>query len=455
MTIDVIILAAGQGTRMKSTLPKVLHRLAGKPMIAHVVDTAQSLNEARCMVVVGHEGMQIREQLANHRVAFTEQAEQLGTGHAVLQALPKVSNDSTVLILYGDVPLVSKSTLEKLLATVNTNTLALLAITTDDPTGYGRIVRDNNNNVVAIVEQKDATENQKQIKEINTGIFAMPAALLKKWLPKLNNDNAQREYYLTDVVALAVADNCDVKTVTPNTAYEVEGVNTRAQLAKLERCYQRSQAEKVMLAGITLADPERFDLRGNLTHGTDITIDVNVILEGDVTLGNFVEIGANVFIKNSKIADRVVIKANSVIDGATISGHCEIGPFARLRPDTYLEHHAKIGNFVEIKKSTIGEESKVNHLSYVGDSDIGKNVNIGAGVITCNYDGANKYKTTIKDGVFVGSNVALVAPVTIGENATVGAGSVIIKDVDQNTLAIARGKQTQINNWQRPTKQEK
>jgi bifunctional UDP-N-acetylglucosamine pyrophosphorylase/glucosamine-1-phosphate N-acetyltransferase len=455
MTIDAIILAAGQGTRMKSALPKVLHCLAGKPMIAHVIDTAQSLEGARCMVVVGHEGMQIREALSsNTRVNFTEQAEQLGTGHAVLQALPKVSNDSTVLILYGDVPLVSKTTLEKLLACVNSNTLALLTITVDEPTGYGRIVRDDKNNVVAIVEQKDATDAQKQIKEINTGIFAMPAQRLKQWLPKLNNNNAQREYYLTDVVALAVADNCDVKTVTPNTAYEVEGVNTRAQLAKLERCYQRERAEQLMNAGITFADPSRFDLRGKLTHGTDITIDVNVIVEGDVTLGNFVEIGPNVIIKNSNIADRVVIKANSVIEGATVSSHCEIGPFARLRPDTYLEHHAKIGNFVEIKKSTIGEESKVNHLSYVGDSEVGKNVNIGAGVITCNYDGVNKAKTTIKDGVFVGSNTALVAPVTIGENATVGAGSVITKDVDENTLAVARGKQTQINNWQRPQKKK-
>lgn len=455
MTIDVIILAAGQGTRMKSTLPKVLHCLAGKPLIAHVVDTAQSLNGARCMVVVGHEGMQIREQLANHRVAFTEQAEQLGTGHAVLQALPNVSNDSTVLILYGDVPLVSKATLEKLLAQVNNDTLALLTITVSDPTGYGRLVRDEKNNVVSIVEQKDANDVQKQIKEINTGIFAMPAQRLKKWLPQLSNNNAQREYYLTDVVALAVADKCAIKTVTPNTDYEVEGINTRAQLAKLERCYQRAQAEKVMLAGVTLADPDRFDLRGNLTHGTDITIDVNVILEGDVTLGNFVEIGPNAVIKNSKIGDRVIIKANSVIDGATVSGHCEIGPFARLRPDTVLQPHAKIGNFVEIKKSTIGEESKVNHLSYVGDSDVGKNVNIGAGVITCNYDGVNKHKTVIKDGVFVGSNVALVAPVTVEANATVGAGSVITKDVDKNTLAIARGKQTQIDNWQRPTKKEK
>jgi bifunctional UDP-N-acetylglucosamine pyrophosphorylase/glucosamine-1-phosphate N-acetyltransferase len=404
------------------------------------------------MVVVGHEGMHIREALSGARVNFTEQAEQLGTGHAVLQALPKISNDSTVLILYGDVPLVAKATLEKLLHGIDENSLGILTMHLNDPTGYGRIVRDEKNNVIAIVEQKDATDTQQKITEINTGIFAMPAKRLKSWLPKLNNNNAQREYYLTDVVALAAQDGCAIKTVEPFASHEVEGVNNRVQLAKLERCYQREQAEKLMLAGVTLADPNRIDVRGSITHGSDIFIDINVVLEGNVTLGNYVEIGPNVVIKNSKIADRVVIKANSVIEGAVISGHCEIGPFARLRPDTYLQAHAKIGNFVEIKKSTIGEDSKVNHLSYVGDSEIGNQVNIGAGVITCNYDGANKSKTIIKDNVFVGSNCALVAPVTLEENTTVGAGSVITKDVEKDSLVVARAKQRHITGWQRPTK---
>ncbi|MFP1681899.1 bifunctional UDP-N-acetylglucosamine diphosphorylase/glucosamine-1-phosphate N-acetyltransferase GlmU [Alloalcanivorax sp. C16-1] len=451
MTLAVVILAAGKGTRMKSALPKVLHPIAGRPMVQHVVDAAAALSPANTVVVYGHGGERVREAVNGERLRWAEQAEQLGTGHAVAQALPHL-NEDVVLVLYGDVPLIRPETLRDFVARVSDRSLALMTLELDDPAGYGRIVRDDRGQVTRIVEQKDASDDQKRIREINTGILACGRRFLNDSLPKLSNRNAQGEYYLTDLIAMAVDAGMDVVTEQPADAWEVDGVNDRVQLARLERVYQRVRAEALMRDGVTLLDPARLDIRGSVSTGTDVTIDVNVVLEGKVTLGEGVRIGPNCVIRDADIAAGAVIEANSVIDGAVVGEGCNVGPFARLRPGTELAAKARIGNFVETKKARIGEGSKVNHLTYIGDSRIGKGVNVGAGTITCNYDGVNKFQTVMKDGVFIGSNSSLVAPVTIGENATVGAGSVVTKDVPDNGLAVARGQQRNIENWPRPAK---
>lgn len=451
MTLAVVILAAGKGTRMKSALPKVLHPIAGRPMVQHVVDAAAALSPANTVLVYGHGGERVREAVSGERLRWAEQAEQLGTGHAVAQALPHL-NEDVVLVLYGDVPLIRPETLRDFVARVNDRSLALMTLELEDPAGYGRIVRDDQGQVTRIVEQKDASDDEKRIREINTGILACSRRFLNDSLPGLSNRNAQGEYYLTDLIAMAVDAGMEVVTEQPQHAWEVDGVNDRVQLARLERVYQRVRAEALMRGGVTLLDPARLDIRGAVSTGTDVTIDVNVVLEGKVTLGDGVRIGPNCVIRDADIAAGAVIEANSVIDGAVVGEGCNVGPFARLRPGTELAAKARIGNFVETKKARIGEGSKVNHLTYIGDSRIGKGVNVGAGTITCNYDGVNKFQTVMKDGVFIGSNSSLVAPVTIGENATVGAGSVVTKDVPDNGLAVARGQQRNIENWPRPAK---
>lgn len=451
MSLAVVILAAGKGTRMKSALPKVLHAVAGKPMVQHVVDAAASLKPANTVIVYGHGGEQVKASVTGEQVAWAEQAEQLGTGHAVAQAMPYVKEDM-VLVLYGDVPLIRPETLKDFVATVDDSTLALMTLTLDDPNGYGRIVRDGQNNVQRIVEQKDASEAELSIQEINTGILACSRRFLEESLPKLSSNNAQGEYYLTDLIAMASQSGLNVQTLQPNEGWEVDGVNDRVQLARLERIYQQAQAETLMRDGVTLLDPSRLDIRGSVQIASDVIIDVNVILEGDVTIEEGVVIGPNCILRDANIGAGTVIEANTLIDGAIVGEHCQLGPYARLRPGTELADKAKIGNFVETKKSYIGEGSKVNHLTYIGDSQIGKGVNVGAGTITCNYDGANKFQTVLKDGAFIGSNSSLVAPVTIGVNATVGAGSTITKDVGDNGLAVARTQQRNVANWQRPKK---
>ena len=454
MTLEVIILAAGKGTRMRSKLPKVLHPLANKPMLQHVIDTAQALEPTKIHVVVGHGADQVKETVQSD-VNWVYQAEQKGTGHAVAQAMPDVAASSTVLVLYGDVPLTKASTLEKLVKSCGENCYSLLTVNLENPTGYGRIVRDATNNVQRIVEQKDANEAELTICEVNTGIAAGKAADLAKWLPQLNANNAQGEYYLTDLTAMAVAEGYTIAVEQPSEVIEADGVNSRTQLNTLERAYQRQQAETLMANGASLADANRIDVRGTLTTGQDVSIDVNCVFEGTVSIGDDVVIGPNCLIMNSSIASGTVIKANSVLEDATVGENCDIGPFARLRPGTALANKAKIGNFVETKKANIGEGSKVNHLSYIGDATIGKGVNVGAGTITCNYDGVNKFKTEMADGVFIGSNSSLVAPVSIGENATVGAGSTITGNVSADQLAVARGKQRNIDGWLRPSKKQK
>ena len=452
--LSVVILAAGKGTRMYSDLPKVLHKVAGKPMVKHVIDTANQLGAENVHLIYGHGGELMRERLANESVNWVVQAEQLGTAHAVQQAAPFFKDDENIVILYGDAPLVTKETLEKLIAAKPENGIALLTVNLDNPTGYGRIIRENGN-VVAIVEQKDANAEQLKIQEVNTGVLVADGAHFKNWLSRVKNNNAQGEFYLTDVIGLANQDGCQVTAVQASEFMEVEGANNRLQLAALERFYQRKQAEKLLLAGVMLIDPERFDLRGTLEHGKDVEIDVNVIVEGNVRLGDRVKIGAGCVLKNVTIGDDVEIKPYSVLEDATIGEKAAIGPFSRLRPGAELAAETHVGNFVEIKKSTVGKGSKVNHLTYVGDTEIGENCNIGAGVITCNYDGANKFKTIIGDAAFIGSNSSLVAPVHIGHGATVGAGSVITRDVAENSLAFERSKQVAKENYQRPQKLKK
>jgi bifunctional UDP-N-acetylglucosamine pyrophosphorylase/glucosamine-1-phosphate N-acetyltransferase len=451
VNLDVVILAAGQGTRMRSALPKVLHKLAGKPLVAHVIDTARQLSPRAVHTVVGHGAGQVQEALADRQVEWVLQAEQLGTGHAVAQALPAIADDATLLVLYGDVPLVTGNTLTRLVAAANTGALAILTVELDDPTGYGRIVREAGD-VRAIVEHKDAAPEQLAIREVNTGILAAPARLMKQWLPRLSANNAQGEYYLTDVVGLAVADGVVVIAQQAASVWEVQGVNNRLQLAELERQHQRQIAERLMTEGATLIDPARIDVRGTLTTGRDVVIDVNCVFEGTVELGDNVTIGAGCVIRDAVIEANSVIEPLTLIDRAHVGANAQVGPFARLRPGTQLERGAKVGNFVETKQAIVGEGSKINHLSYVGDASIGAGTNIGAGTITCNYDGVNKYRTEIGDNVFIGSNSALVAPVTIGAGATVGAGSVITGDVPAEQLAIARGRQRNISGWQRPAK---
>lgn len=449
--LDIVILAAGKGTRMRSQIPKVLHTLAGKPMVQHVLDTASGLQPDRTHVVIGHGAEQLREALAENAVQFAVQAEQKGTGHAVAQALEQLGSGK-VLILYGDVPLLRRESLLELLAQVDEQHMGLLTVTLEDPAGYGRIVRNDAGDAVAIVEQKDASSTQLAISECNTGIMAMTSAQLKRWLPQLSAENAQGEYYLTDVIAMAADEGIQVCTAQPATAVEVEGVNNRAQMARLERAYQQQLADKLMAQGVALADPARLDIRGRLTCGHDVFIDVGCVFEGEVELGEGVRIGPYCVIKNSTIGAESVVDTHSVVEGTVAAGLNQIGPFARLRPGTRLAVKAKVGNFVETKNADVGEGSKINHLSYVGDARLGRDVNVGAGTITCNYDGANKHHTDIGDNAFIGSNTALVAPVSVGKGATIGAGSTIAKDVTDYALAVTRSRQLEKIDWLRPSK---
>ncbi len=451
MSLHIVILAAGQGSRMKSDLPKVLHKVAGKPMLQHVVDTVKELDADGIHIIVGHGAEKVKDTITGD-INWCHQAEQLGTGHAVAQALPNIPKDSKVLVLYGDVPLIAKDTLALMLDGVTEEKIALLTVQLENPKGYGRIIRNFEGNIKAIVEEKDATEEIKDINEINTGILALNANHLHKFIPQLGNNNAQGEYYLTDLIALANKAGNKIQAYHPEFEQEVQGVNNRLQLCELECWFQSRISEQLMLDGVTLYDPNRIDIRGTLVCGRDVEIDVNCIFIGNVELADGVTIGSNCIIENSKIGSNSVVFANSIIEDSTVAEDASIGPFARLRPGTKLANKTKIGNFVETKKTLVGEGSKINHLSYVGDTILGKNVNVGAGTITCNYDGVNKFQTELDDGVFVGSNSSLVAPVKVGKDATIGAGSTITKDVTSEQLAIARSKQKNIDGWQRPTK---
>ena len=456
MSLKTIILAAGQGTRMRSSRPKVLHEIADKALLQHVYETSKALDNNQVFIVYGHGGDTVKQVLNQLDAIWIEQKQQLGTGHAVQQAIHHVEDGDTVLVLYGDVPLLKVQTIQTLLKKVSLTSLALLTVTLDDPTGYGRIVRDKDHAVIRIVEQKDANEVELQINEGNTGILACKGSQLKQWLGRLSNNNAQNEYYLTDIIEMAVEDGLSIETTQAGSADEVLGVNNRNQLAHLERVYQNEQALKLMEHGVTLRDPSRIDVRGHFAElGQDIDVDINVIFEGVNRIASNVKIGSNCLIKNATIAEGVEILANSVIEDATIGSGSRIGPFARLRPQTELAEHVHIGNFVEVKKSSVAAGSKINHLSYIGDSEIGSQVNVGAGTITCNYDGVNKFKTVIEDGAFIGSDTQLVAPVTVGKNATIGAGSTITRDTPPEQLTLSRVKQISVPNWQRPVKTEK
>ncbi|NQY86818.1 MAG: bifunctional UDP-N-acetylglucosamine diphosphorylase/glucosamine-1-phosphate N-acetyltransferase GlmU [Colwellia sp.] len=457
MSLSVVILAAGKGTRMRSSLPKVLHTIADKPMVSHVIDSARQLGAVNIYVVYGFGGEVLKTTLTTENtgddLTFIEQIEQLGTGHAVDQASPFLNDDEDVLVLYGDVPLTKVSTLENLLQVKPKKGMSLLTVYLNNPTGYGRIVR-TNGQVVGIVEQKDANPEQLLINEANTGILFANGGDLKRWLSDLSNDNAQGEYYLTDIIASAHSEGKIIATAHPETEIEVEGANNRVQLAALERAYQARLAEQLMIAGASLRDPTRIDIRGSLIIGSEVSIDINCIFEGSVTLANNVKIGANCILKNCSISDNVEIKPNSIIEEASIGENCSVGPFARIRPGSVMNKDSHVGNFIEMKKTTLGEGSKAGHLTYLGDAIIGKNVNIGAGTITCNYDGVNKSQTIINDNAFIGSNSSLVAPVSIGDSATIGAGSVIAKNVEKGDLAVGRGKQRNIKKWQRPVKKQ-
>ncbi len=452
MDLTVIILAAGKGTRMRSRLPKVLHRLAGKPLLAHVIETAQALEPRQIAVVYGHGGEVVPQALSHYPVQWVEQAEQLGTGHAVATAMDALAPAGQVLILYGDVPLTRPETLAGLLGQLEQGPLALLTAQLDDPTGYGRIVRNEQGRILRIVEQKDASDSEREIREINTGILAAQGGHLAGWLKRLDNNNAQGEFYLTDVIAMAVADGQPVASTRAAHLWEILGVNDKRQLAELERRQQLNLAMELMSQGATLADPARLDIRGRVELGQDVFIDVNVVLEGRVELADGVSIGPNCLLRDVSLGEGVRIEANSVLEQARIGAECSIGPFARIRPGTELASGARVGNFVEIKNAQIGRGSKINHLSYVGDSQVGERVNIGAGTITCNYDGANKHRTIIGDDAFIGSDSQLVAPVEIGAGATIGAGSTITSDAPPGELTLSRSRQRTISGWQRPRK---
>ncbi|MBB3241016.1 bifunctional UDP-N-acetylglucosamine pyrophosphorylase/glucosamine-1-phosphate N-acetyltransferase [Pseudomonas sp. Tn43] len=454
MSLEIVILAAGQGTRMRSALPKVLHPVAGNSMLSHVIHTARQLDPQRIHVVIGHGAEVVRERLGADDLNFVLQDQQLGTGHAVAQAVPFIKSD-TVLILYGDVPLIEVETLQRLLKLAQPQQLGLLTVELDDPTGYGRIVRDAAGKVAAIVEHKDTNEIERAITEGNTGILALPFERLGDWVSRLSNNNAQGEYYLTDVIAMAVSDGLVVATEHPHDTMEVQGANDRKQLAELERHYQLRMARHLMAQGVTLRDPARFDVRGEVTIGRDVLIDINVILEGKVVIEDDVVIGPNCVIKDSTLRKGVVIKANSHIEGAILGEGSDAGPFARLRPGTVLEARAHVGNFVELKNAHMGEGAKAGHLTYLGDAQIGARTNIGAGTITCNYDGANKWKTVLGEDVFIGSNNSLVAPVDISAGATTAAGSTITQNVDKAQLAVGRARQKNIDGWKRPEKIKK
>ena len=456
MSLDIVILAAGQGKRMNSALPKVLHRLAGRALVRHVVDAARTLNPGRIVIVYGHGGEAVRESLVAPDVNFAKQEPQLGTGHAVMQALPLLVDpraDDLTLVLYGDVPLTRADSLQGLVAAAVGGKLAILTVDLADATGYGRIVRGAGGAILRIVEHKDASDAERGIREVNTGIMAVPTQRLAGWLKRLSNRNAQGEYYLTDIVAMAVADGVAVASAQPSAEWETLGVNSKVQLAELERTHQRNLAHTLLEQGVTLMDPARIDVRGLLSVGRDVTIDVGCVFEGDVVLGNDIYVGPNCYLRDVRVRAGTRIEAFSHLVEAEVGAYCHIGPFARLRPGAQLDEHVHIGNFVEVKKSTIGAGSKANHLSYVGDSEIGKKVNIGAGTITCNYDGANKSKTIIGDGAFIGSDATLVAPVTIGAGAYIGAGSTITKEAPAGKLTLTRAKQTTLDNWKpRPKK---
>ena len=451
MGLSTIILAAGQGTRMRSDLPKVLQLLAGKPLLGHVLDCAAELDADDVCVVYGHGGETVRNEFGDDALRWAEQAEQLGTGHAVQQAMPGTPDANRVLVLFGDVPLLTAATCRHLLAETPADEVAVLTVDMGDPTGYGRIIRDGSS-VSSIVEEKDAGPDEKAVREINTGVMACPADKLRHWLANLSNDNAQGEYYLTDVVAMAVNDGITVHGVKADTWTEVMGINDKKQLAEAERALQARRVDELMKQGVGFADPARVDIRGSLECGKDVFIDVNAVFEGRVELGDGVTIESNNLVRESRLGAGTVVHSNCHIEGATTGKTCEIGPFARLRPGAELANNVKVGNFVEVKKSTIADGSKVNHLTYIGDAEIGTNVNVGAGTITCNYDGANKHKTTIGDGAFIGSGVELVAPVKIGAGSTVGAGATITKEVGENELVIERSRQKAIPGWKRPVK---
>ena len=450
--IDAIILAAGQGTRMKSNKAKVLHQLGGKSLLQHVVDAINPLS-ASINIVIGNDGELVKNSISNHSINWVVQKKQLGTGHAVQQAKTSINDKSTCIILYGDVPLISTNTIKLLITQSQLTGFALLSVILDDPSGYGRIVRDKSELIQAIIEHKDADDDKQKINEINTGIMAIKGSLLKKYLSQLKSNNKQGELYLTDIVENAVSDNVTISSLVCDNISEVMGINNKNQLAEAERIFQQKQTKDLMSNGLTIKDPNRFDCRGNLIFGNDCSVDINVIFEGENELGENVLIAPNCIIKNAKIGDHTEIKANSIIENSIIGSHATVGPFARIRPETEVGNHARIGNFVEVKKSTIGNKSKVPHLSYVGDSTIGQDVNISAGVITCNYDGANKNKTIIEDGAFIGSDTQLIAPIKIGKNATIGAGSTITEDAPSEKLTLSRKKQKTIDNWKRKKKQ--
>lgn len=450
MAFSVVILAAGKGTRMKSTLPKVLHAIGAKPMVQRIIDTVNQLGASSINLIYGHGGEQLQQALGHNDLNWCLQAEQLGTGHAVQQAIPYINDNEDVLILVGDAPLIKASTLHELLKVKTQADLALLTVELADPSGMGRIVRQGDQ-VTAIVEHKDASDTQRQIKEINTGMMIIQGGDLKRWLHNLKSNNAQGEFYLTDIIEMAAAEGKVIKAAQPSTAIEVEGINNRKQLAAIERAFQLEQAEELMMRGVTLLDPNRFDLRGDVVIGQDIVIDVNVVIEGTVKIGSNVNIGPNCILKDCEIGDGAKIEANSMLDQAIVGENCSVGPYARLRPGAVMHEGAKVGNFVEMKKTVLGKNSKASHLTYLGDTIVGIGANIGAGTITCNYDGVNKAQTVIGDGAFIGSNSALIAPVVIGTNATIGAGSVVTKAVADGDLTIARAKQRNIAGWQRPS----
>ena len=451
---NFVILAAGKGTRMRSALPKVLHKLSGRSMLGHVVAAVESLGEAKKIIVTGHGAERVQQQFKSPTTIFIQQKEQLGTGHAVHMAVPELCSDAVVIVLYGDVPLIRPGTIKKILGVVTEKAMGLLTINLDQPTGYGRIVRNTKGDITEIIEQKDASAEQLKITEVNTGVLALQSSQLRDWLPKITNNNAQGEYYLTDLVAIARKAGVEVISVNPESATEVEGVNNRVQLSQLERAHQRQLAEVLMESGTSLADPARFDQRGDLSAGTDNFIDINCVFNGSVTIGSNVSIGANCQISDSTIGDGVSILPNTIIESSVVGDRAVVGPFARLRPGTEMGSDTKVGNFVETKKTLVGKGSKINHLSYVGDAQLGENVNIGAGTITCNYDGVSKHKTDLGDGVFVGSNSTLVAPIKVDKGGFIAAGSTVTTEVPSDSLAVGRAKQRNIKGWKRPTKKE-
>ncbi|MFC1664226.1 bifunctional UDP-N-acetylglucosamine diphosphorylase/glucosamine-1-phosphate N-acetyltransferase GlmU [Pseudomonadota bacterium] len=455
MQLEIIIIAAGKGTRMRSERPKVLHELGGKPLISHVLQSAHLLDAARIHVVVGHGSEQVRQAALNDDINWVLQGQQLGTAHAVQAAMPHVDDRNLVLVLNGDVPLISTDSLKKLASSALQERLAILTMNLADPSGYGRVLRDKKGEINGIVEHKDASDEQLQIKEVYTGFLAAPKIELESWLQKVNSNNVQGEFYLTDIISIAANSHYPINDQQPADDWEVMGINSKNDLAVLERVYQHNQARKLMNNGLKLIDPNRFDLRGELEFGSDCELDANVIIEGKVCLGDRVKIGPNNVIRDTTIKSDVRVEANCVLDGANISSDCNIGPFARLRPGTNLSNKVRIGNFVEVKQSLLGKGSKVNHLSYVGDSKVGQQVNIGAGTITCNYDGANKHLTEIGDKAFIGSNSALVAPVYIGAGATIGAGSTISGKVRADALTMTRSEQKTVKDWKRPIKNSK